>query len=120
MSDTAHYAPRVIKFGGNDIDDPAWLAKLVATVAGLGAAELPIIVHGGGKEIGQLQAALGGEPRFVDGLRYTDPTALQAATMVLCGAVSTRLVAALTAGGVDALGLSGVDRGLVRAERQTA
>src|SRR5262249_7953262 len=58
--------------------------------------------------------ALGGEPRFVAGLRVTDETALAAAEMVLRGSVNTRLVAALLAAGVDAQGISGVDRGLIR------
>jgi acetylglutamate kinase len=107
----------VIKIGGNEIDDPAFVAELARGVAGLRAA--PVLVHGGGKEIGIVQRALGGEPRFVAGLRVTDAYALQAAEMVLCGAVSTRLVAALLAADVDALGLSGVDRGLIRVEKAT-
>ena len=102
----------VLKIGGNDIDDQDFLAELVRVVAAM--RPLPVLVHGGGKEIGQLQQALGGEPRFVAGLRVTDATALVAAEMVLCGSVSTRLVAALLDGGVDAQGLSGVDRGLIR------
>ena len=77
----------------------------------------PVLVHGGGKEIGIIQRALGGEPRFIAGLRVTDEAALQAAEMVLCGSVSTRLVASLVAAGADALGLSGVDRGLIRAAK---
>jgi len=105
----------VLKIGGNDLDDPAFIAELVQVVAQLRPA--PVLVHGGGKEIGVLQKALGGEPRFVAGLRVTDETALAAAEMVLCGTVSTRLVAALLAAGADAQGLSGVDRGLIRVER---
>ncbi len=105
---------RVLKFGGNDIDDPGWLAQMVQAVSALVAAgQPPVIVHGGGKEIGQLQVALGGEPRWVAGLRVTDATALHAATLVLRGGVNTRVVAALNAAGIDALGMSGVDRGLV-------
>jgi acetylglutamate kinase len=107
----------VIKIGGNEIDDPAFVAELAGVVAGMQTA--PVLVHGGGKEIGIVQRALGGEPRFVAGLRVTDAYALQAAEMVLCGAVSTRLVAALLAADVDALGLSGVDRGLIRVEKAT-
>lgn len=107
----------VLKVGGNELDDPAFVADLAAAVARMRPA--PVLVHGGGKEIGIVQRALGGEPRFVAGLRVTDEAALQAAQMVLCGAVSTRLVAALVGAGADAQGLSGVDRGLIRAERQT-
>src|SRR5215210_796403 len=106
----------VLKIGGNEIDDPAFVAELARVVAGMRPA--PVLVHGGGKEIGAIQRALGGEPRFVSGLRVTDEYGLQAAEMVLCGLVSTRLVAALLAAGADAQGLSGVDRGLIRVERQ--
>jgi acetylglutamate kinase len=105
----------VLKIGGNELDDPAFVAELTRVVAGLRAA--PVLVHGGGKEIGVVQRALGGEPRFVAGLRVTDEAALMAAEMVLCGSVSTRLVAALLAAGADAQGLSGVDRGLIRVEK---
>jgi acetylglutamate kinase len=106
----------VLKIGGNELDDPSLVAELARVVAGLRPA--PLLVHGGGKEIGAIQRALGGEPRFVAGLRVTDEYALQAAEMVLCGSVSTRLVAALIAAGADAQGLSGVDRGLIRVEKQ--
>jgi acetylglutamate kinase len=102
----------ILKIGGNELDDPTFVDDLARVVAGLRPA--PVLVHGGGKEIGQLQQALGGEPHFVAGLRVTDETALRAAEMVLCGSVSTRLVAALLAAGADAQGLSGVDRGLIR------
>jgi acetylglutamate kinase len=105
----------ILKIGGNELDDPAFVAELARVVAGL--RPQPVLVHGGGKEIGIIQKALGGEPRFIAGLRVTDESALHAAEMVLCGLVSTRLVAALTAAGADALGLSGVDRGLIRVEK---
>jgi acetylglutamate kinase len=106
----------VLKIGGNELDDPAFVERLAAAVAAMRSA--PVLVHGGGKEIGIVQKALGGEPRFVAGLRVTDETALQAAEMVLCGSVATRLTAALVAAGADAQGLSGVDRGLIRVEKQ--
>ena len=85
----------VLKIGGNELDDPSFIGELARAVAQMHPA--PVLVHGGGKEIGVLQKALGGEPRFVAGLRVTDETALAAAEMVLCGSVSTRLVAALEA-----------------------
>lgn len=105
--------PIVLKIGGNDIDDPAFLRALAAYVAGL---ETPVvIVHGGGKEIGVLQQRMGVEPRWVDGLRVTDEETLAVVEMVLCGRVNKRLVRQLLAAGVDAEGLSGTDRGLLRA-----
>jgi len=106
---------RVIKIGGNDIDDPAFVQRLVTAIAAM--QPKPVIVHGGGKEIGQIQQALGGEPRFVAGLRVSDETAMAAAEMVLAGAVNTRLVVALGLAGVDAAGMSGVDRGLIRVRK---
>jgi acetylglutamate kinase len=105
----------VVKIGGNELDDPQFVAALTGSIAGL--RPLPVIVHGGGKEIGVVQQALGGQPRFVAGLRVTDEAALRAAEMVLCGSVATRLVAALMLAGAEAQGLSGVDRGLIRVAR---
>lgn len=107
--------PIVLKIGGNDIDDPAFLRALAAYVAGL---ETPVvIVHGGGKEIGALQQRMGVEPRWVDGLRVTDEETLAVVEMVLCGRVNKRLVRQFIAAGVDAEGLSGTDRGLLRARK---
>lgn len=106
---------RVLKIGGNELDDQEFVARMAQAIIALRPP--PVLVHGGGKEIGLVQRALGGEPRFVAGLRVTDATALQAAEMILCGAVNTRLVAALIAAGADAQGWSGVDRGLIRVEK---
>lgn len=107
--------PIVIKIGGNEIDNPAFLAELPAVIRRLEAPA--VIVHGGGKEIAQIQQQLGIEPRYVDGLRITDAPSLAVVEMVLCGLVNKRLVRYLLNGGVDALGISGADRGLVRAEK---
>jgi acetylglutamate kinase len=76
-----------------------------------------VIVHGGGKGIGRLQKRLGLEPRFIEGLRVTDAPSLEAAQMVLSGQVNKRLVARLVSAGVPAVGLSGVDGGLLRVEK---
>jgi acetylglutamate kinase len=78
---------------------------------------VPVIVHGGGKEIADLQLKFGLTPRFVEGLRVTDETSLAIAEMVLSGRVNKRIVAALLNAGADAIGLSGVDRGVVRVEK---
>lgn len=107
----------VLKVGGNELDDPIFVARLADEVAGMHPR--PVLVHGGGKEIGEVQRALGGEPRFVGGLRVTDEAALRAAEMVLGGSVGIRLVVALIQAGVEAQRLSGVDRGLIRVERVT-
>jgi acetylglutamate kinase len=106
-------APPVLKIGGNEIDDPAFLGDLAAYVAGQDAPT--VIVHGGGKEIGRLQTLMGIQPQWVDGLRVTDAETLAVVEMVLCGLVNKRLVRRLIAAGIDAEGLSGADRGLLRA-----
>jgi acetylglutamate kinase len=105
----------VLKVGGNEIDDPNFLTGFAQAVAGM--PETPVIVHGGGKEIADLQLKFGLTPRFVEGLRVTDEQSLAIAEMILSGRVNKRIVAALLQAGVDALGLSGVDRGLVRVEK---
>ncbi len=105
----------VLKVGGNEIDDAQFLTGFVRAVAGM--TDTPVIVHGGGKEIADLQVKLGLTPRFVEGLRVTDDASLAIAEMVLSGRVNKRIVAALLRAGVDAIGLSGVDRGVVRVEK---
>lgn len=105
----------LIKIGGNEIDDPAFLSQLAEVVHGLHTPT--VIVHGGGKEISTLQQQLGIEPRYLDGVRITDAASLAVVEMVLAGVVNKRLVRYLVAGGVDALGMTGVDRGLIRAEK---
>jgi acetylglutamate kinase len=106
---------RVIKVGGNELDDPAFVGELVSIVKE--SSQPPVLVHGGGKEIRSLQERLGLAPHYVDGLRVTDLESLMVVQMVLAGRVNKRLVAALTAAGVDAFGMSGVDRGAVKAEK---
>jgi acetylglutamate kinase len=104
----------VIKVGGNEVDDRDWTALLAATICTLD--EPVVLVHGGGKEVSDLQRALGAEPEWKDGLRVTTPEALRAVAMVLSGVVNKRLVAALTTAGRDAVGISGEDAELLLAE----
>jgi len=104
----------IVKVGGNEIDDPGFLAGLAEAIAILCVEAAPVVVHGGGKEIARLQEALGLKPRFIEGLRVTDDASLAVAEMVLSGAVNKRLVARLVAHGLSAMGLSGVDAGLLR------
>lgn len=108
-------APVVIKIGGHELDDEAFLVELAGVIRAL--AEPVVIVHGGGKEISSLQTKMGIEPRYIDGVRVTDAESLALVEMVLCGTANKRLVRYLVNGGVDAQGISGVDRGLIRAEK---
>jgi acetylglutamate kinase len=114
---TESLKPIVVKVSGSELDDDAFLAEFAAVIRDLNQ---PVaIVHGGGKEISNLQRSLGIEPRYVDGIRVTDEPSLAVVEMVLCGTINKRLVRLFLAAGVDALGLSGVDRGLVRARQMS-
>ena len=106
----------VIKIGGNEVDNEDFLSGLVSTIKDLRDVQ-PVIVHGGGKEIARLQSAMGLTPRFIEGLRVTDEPSLSVAEMVLSGLVNKRLVARLVHAGVPAIGLSGVDLGLIRVDK---
>jgi acetylglutamate kinase len=109
-------SPILLKVGGNEIDDEGFLAGFVAAVARLSRRAPVIIVHGGGKEIGELHGRLDVPFEFVDGLRVTTADSLRLVEMVLSGLVNTRLTRWLVNADVQALGVSGVDLGLVRAE----
>jgi acetylglutamate kinase len=103
----------VVKVGGNEVDDSGWTARLAAAVASSSAGI--VIVHGGGKEVTDLQRILGAEPEWREGLRVTTAEALRAVSMVLSGVVNKRLVAALITAGVEAAGISGEDGGVLQA-----
>jgi len=103
----------VLKVGGNEVDEPAWVARFARAVAARGGRL--VVVHGGGKEVTALQRRLGAEPEWRDGLRVTSDEAMRVVAMVLSGVVNKRLAAALVTAGVDAVGISGEDGGLLRA-----
>lgn len=105
--------PVLIKIGGHEIADHDFLSNLAVTVREIDAPV--IIVHGGGVEISTMQQTMGITPQYVDGVRVTDAESLAVVEMILCGVVNKRLVRYLMHAGVDAAGMSGVDRGLVRA-----
>jgi acetylglutamate kinase len=105
----------VIKLGGHEVEDPTFLAEFASVIKHLDTRV--VIVHGGGKEISTLLEQLGIQPQFLDGVRITDAASLPVVEMVLCGAVNKRVVRHLVAAGVDALGLSGIDRGLIYAAK---
>jgi acetylglutamate kinase len=104
----------VVKLGGTTIAEQAQVLEEVATIA----RQRPVVlVHGGGRRITEWLERLGVPSRFEGGLRVTDPAALEVAAAVLRGVVNSELVAGLRTLGVDAVGLSGVDGGLLIAER---
>jgi acetylglutamate kinase len=110
----------VLKIGGNQVDDEAFLAGLVDAVRGLLADYGVIVVHGGGKEIADLHSTFQVPFETVEGLRVTSPESMRLVEMALNGSVNTRLVRWLVNAGVDAIGLSGVDMGLIRVSRLQA
>ncbi|SDC94507.1 N-acetylglutamate kinase [Melghirimyces thermohalophilus] len=112
------FQPAVIKLGGSVLErlHPSFFQ---------GCGQLmeegihPVIVHGGGPEISRVQQRLGFTARFVDGLRVTDDSGMKTVEMVLAGRVNKRLVADLQAAGHAAVGLSGVDGGLLEVKQRT-
>jgi acetylglutamate kinase len=101
--------PVVLKFGGELLEDRTRLAAIASALARTASQGVPlVIVHGGGKEIDAALNSAGLEKRQVDGLRITDDATLDVVVSVL-GGVNTRFVAALTAAGVRAVGLTGAD-----------
>ena len=79
----------------------------------------PIVVHGGGPQIGELLAKLGIETRFVDGMRVTDSATMDVVQMVLGGLVNKEIVSLINAEGGRAVGVTGKDGGLIKARRLT-
>jgi acetylglutamate kinase len=109
----------VIKVGGAAMDRAPLARPFAEDVALLLHAGIsPVLVHGGGPQVTEVSQRLGIETTFVDGLRVTDAETLDVATMVLAGTLNTGVVSSLVAGGVPAVGLSGVDGGLLLAQRQ--
>jgi acetylglutamate kinase len=108
-------APVVLKFGGELLEDSVRMNGVVASIAGIVKTGTPLggmlIVHGGGKEIDAALKIAGIEKRQVEGLRITDEPTLEVVVSVLAGIVNTRFVAALSAAGVPAVGLTGADGG---------
>jgi acetylglutamate kinase len=111
----------VVKYGGNALQAAgaqeasalSGFAEDIVLLHALGVR--PVVVHGGGPQIGALMARLGKTPEFRDGLRVTDAETLEIARMVLVGKVNRDIVTALNVHGPIAVGLSGEDAGLIRA-----
>ena len=106
----------VVKYGGAAMTDPD-LSRLFAqdVVLMRSVGMRPVVVHGGGPQIGQLMQRLGMEPEFREGLRVTDADTLDVARMVLVGKVNRDIVSAINVHGPLAVGLSGEDAGLITA-----
>jgi acetylglutamate kinase len=114
------YAGRtfVVKYGGHAMGDPEAARDFAEDVVLLKAVGInPVVVHGGGPQIGAMLKKLGVESTFVDGLRVTDKATAEIAEMVLSGAINKELVGWIAAAGGKAIGISGKDGNLVTASK---
>jgi len=103
---------RVVKLGGNELDRPAWLEACARALLPLDPV---VVVHGGGRAVSAWSERLGLPVGKRDGLRVTTLAVAEVVELVLGGPVNRRVVAALRGAGLDAVGLSGVDGGLLTA-----
>jgi len=104
---------RVVKIGGNELDRPDWVAAAARALSKNGPT---VVVHGGGRAVSDWSRRLGLPVEKKDGLRVTTPEIAQVVEMVLGGPINRLIVTALREAGLDALGLSGVDGGLLTAQ----
>ena len=104
---------RVVKIGGNELDRPEWVARCARALRAAGGSL--VVVHGGGQAVSAWSRRLGLPVEQRDGLRVTPPDVAQVVEMVLAGPMNRLLVSALRTAGLDAIGLSGVDGGLLAA-----
>ena len=114
------YAGRtfVVKYGGHAMGDPKAAREFAEDIVLLKAVGInPVVVHGGGPQIGAMLKKLGVESEFVDGLRVTDKATAEIAEMVLSGAINKELVGWIANAGGKAIGISGKDGGLVTATK---
>lgn len=108
----------VVKYGGHAMGDPEAAHDFAEDVVLLKAVGInPVVVHGGGPQIGAMLKASGVESRFVDGLRVTDAATMKVAEMVLSGAINKEIVSWIGKAGGRAVGLSGKDARLVTATK---
>ncbi len=111
----------VIKYGGNAMVDDVLKSGFARDIVLLKQVGLnPVVVHGGGPQIGQQLEKLGMTSRFVDGMRVTDSETMDVVEMVLGGAVNKEIVSLINQHGGSAVGLTGKDGGLIRAKKISA
>jgi acetylglutamate kinase len=108
----------VVKFGGHAMGEAEYVASFAADIALLDqVGARPVVVHGGGPQIGEMLAKLEIESNFVNGLRVTDEATISVVEMVLAGGINKALVAAIARAGGRAVGISGKDGGLIQARK---
>src|SRR3546814_710165 len=108
----------VVKYGGHAMGDPELARDCAEDVVLLKAVGInPVVVHGGGPQIGAMLKQLNVETQFIDGLRVTDSETARVAEMVLSGAINKELVSWIGQAGGRAVGISGKDGGFVTATK---
>jgi acetylglutamate kinase len=108
----------VVKYGGGAMINSELKKAVIEDIVFISAVGIRIVlVHGGGPEIDAMLKAVGREIRFVNGLRYTDEDTMEIVQMVLCGKVSKDICALIQEAGSQAMGLCGLDGGLLEAVR---
>ncbi|MDC0394667.1 acetylglutamate kinase [Alphaproteobacteria bacterium] len=108
----------VIKFGGHAMGEQASIESFASDMVLLRqVGAKPVVVHGGGPQIGSMLSRLEMESNFIDGLRVTDKQTISIVEMVLAGAINKSLVASISAAGGMAVGISGKDGGLLTARK---
>ena len=108
----------VIKYGGNAMTDPALQADFAADVVLLKLVGMhPIVVHGGGPQIENALQRLGKKGEFIQGMRVTDEETMEVVEWVLAGEVQQDIVGLITQAGGKAVGLTGRDGGMIRAQK---
>ena len=111
----------LIKFGGHAMGKADYVNAFAADIALLDqVGAKPVVVHGGGPQIGEMLKKLQIESSFIDGLRVTDEATVSIVEMVLAGGINKALVAAIAGAGGSAVGVSGKDGGLITARKLMA
>ena len=111
----------LIKFGGHAMGKADYVNAFASDIALLDqVGARPVVVHGGGPQIGEMLTRLKIESKFIDGLRVTDEATISVVEMVLAGGINKALVAAIVSAGGRAVGVSGKDGGLITARKLMA
>ncbi|NLO49105.1 MAG: acetylglutamate kinase [Clostridiales bacterium] len=109
----------VIKYGGSAMSDNGLLRAVMSDLVLLSLVGIKVVlVHGGGPEINDMLKKIGKKTEFINGLRYTDKETMDIVQMVLCGKINKNLVDSINRTGGKAIGLCGLDGGLLKAKRR--
>jgi acetylglutamate kinase len=110
----------LIKLGGTLLDEAPSRQAIAMQITEIAQENEVVVVHGGGRQVTRYLEERGIESRFVNGLRVSDERVIEAVTRVIAGGVNKQLVSALIAAGRQAVGLSGIDGTLTKAEQMSA